>query len=643
MSRWPVLILISTFLISFNEAATTSSSFLSTADRERLKQVFISAWNLEDIASVHYSILGYKLLASPLPNSQAVCKFLLDSANKESSLESYYYISSAWKTVGSCSGSLPTNKFVEAATKVLKQDTAGIYDLYYAVHIYKSAGQSLAPYVTNIKNVIQALLKKDDAISHLAYSFHIAVQLGNDGKFAFDRIEDALVQADEVDGRFLQFEGGLSITALLISGAYRLAQAVNTAPPISGDQAVKFANYFLSRRSVQTAKGAYNLLDVITILSDNKYHIPVAITLAGPAVVSLAEPKVSVKVTDLLGRALPSGPLQVTAESATRIADDVVVLSKKKFEQSPADSMVHTINLMEVKPEPGLYKVTVNSVPTKADPRLVGNVGITLPIKVMCSVAVDSFEIGIGDSDQTTQPKFDKIAYDNKLGKKLEVDTLQKLVVRFSLKDKASGKPMVVHQAFVRFSNPTTKQEIIFIAEPDSNKLYKFDLDVGAKQGDFKQLSGVYAAELIVGDVVISNSFSWHFADVNLKLPLDASKLPAPYSLHKPKPVIEHLFREPEKRPPVFVSNLFTGLVFVPFSVLIGLWVKLGVNISNFPFSLSALGFHVGLGAIFVLFGFFWLQLNMFQTLKYLLGLGVVTFLCGNKLLTKIANNRKHH
>jgi ribosomal protein S6E (S10) len=30
----------------------------------------------------------------------------------------------------------------------------------------------------------------------------------------FERIEDAIVQADEVDGKFLQFEGGLSITGM---------------------------------------------------------------------------------------------------------------------------------------------------------------------------------------------------------------------------------------------------------------------------------------------------------------------------------------------------------------------------------------------------------------------------------------------
>jgi oligosaccharyltransferase complex subunit delta (ribophorin II) len=50
----------------------------------------------------------------------------------------------------------------------------------------------------------------------LGYSFHIAAHLGTDGTFAFDRIEDAIVQADEVDSRFLQFEGGLSITGIYL-------------------------------------------------------------------------------------------------------------------------------------------------------------------------------------------------------------------------------------------------------------------------------------------------------------------------------------------------------------------------------------------------------------------------------------------
>lgn len=47
----------------------------------------------------------------------------------------------------------------------------------------------------------------------MAHGLHVAAELGAaDGGFMYDRIEDGIVQADEVDGKYLQFEGGLSIT-----------------------------------------------------------------------------------------------------------------------------------------------------------------------------------------------------------------------------------------------------------------------------------------------------------------------------------------------------------------------------------------------------------------------------------------------
>jgi len=69
-----------------------------------------------------------------------------------------------------------------------------------------------------------------------------------------ERLEDALVQADEVDGRLLQFEGGLSVTSVVLTGAAALAQKAKKPLPLTGDQMVKFANYLMSRRSVQQVK-----------------------------------------------------------------------------------------------------------------------------------------------------------------------------------------------------------------------------------------------------------------------------------------------------------------------------------------------------------------------------------------------------
>lgn len=57
---------------------------------------------------------------------------------------------------------------------------------------------------SNFKNLI--------FFSSLGYTFHIGSQLKGDVSSIFERIEDAIVQADEVDGIMLQFEGGLSIT-----------------------------------------------------------------------------------------------------------------------------------------------------------------------------------------------------------------------------------------------------------------------------------------------------------------------------------------------------------------------------------------------------------------------------------------------
>lgn len=80
-----------------------------------------------------------------------------------------------------------------------------------------------------------------------------------------------------------------------------------------------------------------------------------------------------------------------------------------------------------------------------------------------------------------------------------------------------------MHQAFVRFFNKETEDEIIYVAEQDSSKAYKFDMDVGARASDFKHKSGVYEMYLIVGDSSISNSFQWLVADIEFKFPAGSS------------------------------------------------------------------------------------------------------------------------
>jgi len=98
-----------------------------------------------------------------------------------------------------------------------------------------------------------------------------------------------------------------------------------------------------------------------------------------------------------------------------------------------------------------------------------------------------------------------------------------------------------------------------------------------------------------------------------------------------------HTFREPEPRPPVIISLIFTGACSVPLLGLLIAWRKMGINVQKLESSF--IPFHVAIGSIFGLYFLYWYQLNMFTTLKFLGLLGSVTFILGNKVLSSLASS----
>ena len=634
-----------TVCLSAVELLQSTNSYLTKADSAHLKKILEPGLTSNDLSFVYYAVHGYGFLGEALPNKQAICDYLTKVTEGDNlTTENAFYIASVWKTIGSCKQK-PASSIVKVLLSTIEKDTSSIMELYYAVDGLTALSEKLPrDKVDKVIKAVQSTLQKDDNLWNLGYTFHIASDLGTSGSFALNRIEDAIIQADEVDGQYLQFEGGLSVTSFLVNGIFKLSNTLKKKPPLTSQQTVKLANYLLSRRSVQTPRGVTNLLSALTTLANNDYEKPICVTLANEGIsISTRQPSVTVKVCDLLGNPLVSVP-KVVANSATRVGDDVAILSKENFQPSPSDKTLFALNLMEKKPERGFYKISVAA----------GSVTNTVTVKVLCEVVVDYLEIGTADADQTTQPKLTRATYPKKLSEKIEADSQQKLVMRFLFKDGTIKKSMRTHQTFVRLSsvsdsnNDKKEREILLVAEPDASHLYKFDMPVGSMAANFDYQSGDYNVELIVGDAVLSNPFQWTIATVSLKFPeptsierADKSVSKYKSNIYETKPEIKHMFREREKRPPAFVSNLFSGLCLAPVLLLLILWAKLGVNISNFPISVSALTFHLGLGSIFVLFGIFWLKLNMFVTLRYLLGLGVVTFLAGNKMLSRIAHRHK--
>ena len=545
--------------LAFTASTTWAiSSYLNESDQSRLKDILLAGLSVDDISVLDHAVRGLALLNVPVPNKDKLCQKLAAQLPGELKADTLFHIG---KTSSALGCSLQPSASIKEKLESSIVGTASVSELFVATGALSSLGLGLdAPKVLKALN---AALKKDDGISSLGQAFHIAASLQGDVSSVFSRIEDAIVQADQVgknstsvtcffilkfiswqvDGKMLQFEGGLSVTALVVSGAYQLAKTAGKAPALTKDQANKFAEYFVNRKSVQTVKGAHGLLEVAAILSDNAFHLPVAITLTSRAAVSKSEPRFQVRVTDILGRKLKAS-MTVVADSATRTLDDAVVLSQKQLTAKEAG--VFELDLMSSNPGKGVYRVALSASSTD-EPRLAGNTGALVEVKVLTKIAIEDAELGTADSDQSTAAKLRRVVYPAKYDGPLEADSHQKLILKFQLREQGSAgtkeQLVTVHQAFVRLTHHDTQQEIFFVAEPDVNDVYKFDLDLAAKAKDFLYLSGAYSMDLIIGDAVIENPTVWQVAELKLSFSSPATGQPkssgASAEMYRAKPEIK--------------------------------------------------------------------------------------------------------
>ncbi|XP_004535827.1 dolichyl-diphosphooligosaccharide--protein glycosyltransferase subunit 2 [Ceratitis capitata] len=604
------------------------TGYLEEKDLNRLREVFADAISSNDLQAIYYSTLNIKI--DDENYSAELCSSLkaLHEASKLNGYEKdFYYIGSSKNLV--CKNKLP-EALLGSVYAVFNTELSSSQEIYYRVLTHKLLGVQINELTTTkIAKTLQGLLKKDDSITSLGYAFNVAGELGTAASFVADRVEDAVVQADEVDGKMLQFEGGLSITALVVNGIFRVTDIFKKPTPLNPVQAVKFASYFLNRRSVQSAKGAHVLIEALKTLSGAGNSAPICIQLIGNGQLQADDPVLNVVVVDLLGKPVTPSPKTVYGKIILK-KDNAVLAEKVQLISKSSDKTVYNAQLSTYKPSRGVYFAEINVDNTFTQ---------KLQFKVLGRVKVHSLEVGVTDSDSSSTVKKQSIIYPQTLKGTLKADGTQKLLLKSVLIDESTTKVITVQQAFVRLSNVQSNEEIIFVAEQDSNKAYKFDMDVGLHGADFRYKSGIYELHLIIGDASVSNSFQWHVANVELKFahePDTSKKQPIRSTL----PEIEHMFRPPEKRPPRFVSDVFTGLCLTPLVLLLIFWSKLGINFSNFTFAPSTIGFHLGFGGILALFGVFWLYLNMFQTLRLLIPIAIFTFICGNRLLRHLHAQR---
>ena len=166
---------------------------------------------------------------------------------------------------------LSAEEYRSLLTSTLQSDKSTTSEIYYAVRSSVNLGLNVDE--SAIEKRLNALAKTDDSVLGQGYALLTGAQLSQPiAKFYSDSINDLVQQADEVDGRTLQYEGGVGTTALLVNALYEVAEKAGVPVKIDPKQLVKFASYFSTKKHVATLRSAYYLTKVFKHLSDNKVH-----------------------------------------------------------------------------------------------------------------------------------------------------------------------------------------------------------------------------------------------------------------------------------------------------------------------------------------------------------------------------------
>ncbi|VDK69742.1 unnamed protein product [Litomosoides sigmodontis] len=632
-----LLVNLSLFLFAAECATPFLNVYLDERSQKSLHDVLFNALESNELSSLHHGAAGLKLAGISIEASknEALCTTVKKVKDEE--LGQLYHAVGAAAALKDCSLSVPNAR--ETVEAVLKEGSATSHNIYMALAVAEKL--KLKVNYNGFSDALTVALAKDDSAASLAYGLNAAALLDNTnaGKF-FIRIEDFVGQADEVDGKYLHLEGGLSITAFGIYGLYNLADKLNKSPSVKSDEAVKLANYLLSRRTVQLDRGAYLLLLALKKLVDNRFQIPVVFSLASSISLLDEDKPLVIRVSNVLGESV--GPLSVILDSATHVASKEIAVVGQQLKKVASDK-TNTLYEVYIKNanHRGFYNLALTA--GSQDKRLVGTNGASLVMRVLVKVKLEDVTVAVFDRELLKPSSSISVKESSKIGKTLEADVHNKMEIRFKVKEAKTGEALLAHQAFVVFIHSNTRQEIIFVATPDHNYNYIFDVDFEKVAKDFEGLSGRYAVRLIVGDPAISHPLDWNLVDVNLKLPaVAAAKIKkSERIIYEKAREIKHMFREPEKRPPRIVSTIFVLLSIFPLLIVLILWLRIGINFGNLPTSPFVLFFHAGLIGIFGLYFVFWLQLTMFETLKYLSVIGTITFISGNRLLRILAAKRK--
>ncbi|XP_050205978.1 dolichyl-diphosphooligosaccharide--protein glycosyltransferase subunit 2 [Mercurialis annua] len=463
-----------------------------------------------------------------------------------------------------------------------------------------------------------------------------SIEKYDDGAFYFD---EKLVDAHE-------HQGSLSTTSSVVRGLIEFADVTSGSLNLPSEKVVGLAKFFLGIGIPGDAQDLFNQVDSLAYLERNRVTIPLILSLPATVLSLSKKDTLKVKVNTVLGSNAPSLTVKLVRIYSSGSKDTSITENQELNFDS--ESGIFFLDALPKSIDVGKYIFVFETLlHDDAHKNIYTTGGQTkVPIFVTGVIKIDNAGIEVLESDlgiTEVQKKLD-LAGENLVS--LPANHLQKLRLSFKLTTPL-GNAFKPHQAIFKLKHETDVEHVFIVG--NSGKKFEIVLDFLGLVEKFYYLSGRYNIQLTVGDAVMENSFLKAIGHIDLDLPEAPESAPRPppqpvdlYSRYGPKAEINHIFRAPEKHPAKELSLAFLGLTLVPFiGFLIGL-LRLGVNLKNFPSSAVsatfAFLFHLGIGAVLLLYALFWLKLDLFTTLKALSFLGVFLMFVGHRILSHLAS-----
>lgn len=257
-------------------------------------------------------------------------------------------------------------------------------------------------------------------------------------------------------------------------------------------------------------------------------------------------------------------------------------------------------------------------------------------------IIFDQFKVKVTGTTQITK----SLTFPEKL-EKFTLSNMDKLEINVKLLEEETKKPVnKIEQAMLYLTN--TESSNTYIMESKENGKYGITLkNLSIDNGEYSLLVRFSSPNkdyipliYTFGKIEIANKQVEQPVDPNKAPTLMESEGPNFY----PKPDQPHIFKPDPKKPNLTLAKIFTVLVLAPWIFLVVMWTKIGVNIKGLFKSkttfIYGILFLASLLSILLILVFYFIKLNIFQTLGYIGIASIFTAIFGHLVLCNKAENR---